>query len=94
MPSQMTVRELFQSVDLVPHADIHWYPIPQRFVRLAAVGYILKRRKKRFDIIVATDGRWQRAIDRLGWWHGACVIPETDEARLHDQWRHASRSLL
>lgn len=91
-PFQVTPDELFRSVGLVPHADIHWRPIPQSGARWAAAGLILKRRKKRFDIILAPTAGWGMCLSRLGWLHGATVVPVDDEARLTAHW-HASRGL-
>jgi GT2 family glycosyltransferase len=90
-PPRTTVGDLFRSVGMIPHADVHWRAIPPRLVRWSAIGYILKRQKKRFDIIVASDDRWARTIRRLGWVHRARVVPDTDEEQLQTQWQQASR---
>ncbi len=93
MPGRMTRDALFRSVGLVPHADVVWRPISAAGARWAAAGHILKRRKKRFDIIVAPEERWGRALDRLGWVHRARVVPAAHAEELEAQWeRSRSRS--
>jgi len=92
-PARMTMEDLFRSVGLVPHADVRWYPVPASLVRWAATGRILKRRKKRFDIIVAPDARWRRALERLAWVHRAQVVAATHAEELEAQWER-SRSRL
>jgi len=91
-PPEVTADELFRSVGLVPHADIHWRRIPRAAAGLAAAGLILSRRKKPFDVIAAPDETWQTGIDRLRWWHGAAVVPAQDEDALTAQWKQKSRS--
>lgn len=91
-PPHLTKTAVFRSVGLVPHVDIHWHPVPSRLVRWAATGYIVKRRKKPFDLIVAPDDRWARMITRLRWLHRAEVIPESDEEGLTRQWQRQSRT--
>jgi GT2 family glycosyltransferase len=93
-PSQVTVDVLFRSVGLVPHADIHWYPIPMPIAKWVAAGLILKRRKKRFDIIVAPDTRWGRWMSRLRWLHGASVVCGGDEGNPLALWEHPARPSL
>ena len=93
-PTQMTKNELFRSVGLVPHADVHWYPIPESFASWAATGYILKRRKKLFDLIVAPQPRWANAINRWRWLHRADVVLEGNESQLTELWKQKSRSQL
>ena len=85
-PARMTQDALFRSVGLVPHADIQWHPIARSFARWAAAGRILKRRKKRFDIIVAPDERWRRALERLAWLHRARVVPAAHTEELQASW--------
>ncbi|MBI4341814.1 MAG: glycosyltransferase family 2 protein, partial [Candidatus Omnitrophica bacterium] len=91
-PDRLTRDALFESVGLVPHADIHWCPIPQTAASAAAAGLILKRRKKPFDLLVAPDPGWARWMGRLRWLHRAEIVPEADEAQLTDQWQRKSRS--
>ena len=94
MPPDVTSPTvLFRSVGLVPHADIHWRPIPRVLAPWAATSQILTRRKKPFDIIVTPDSRWGTRIDRLGWWHHATIVPANDEEALTAQWKAKSRSL-
>lgn len=81
---------LFRSVGLSPHADIVWHGIPAQLSRWAAVGCVLKRRKKRFDIVVAPDERWGRFMQNMRWLHGAEVVIESDEEMLKTQWKHRS----
>lgn len=92
-PAHVTRDELFRSVGLVPHADVHWHSIPSVAADWVAMGWILKRRKKRFDLIVAPDHLWGRAMEGLGWLHRAAVIPEDHEEQLIHQWHVISRSL-
>jgi len=92
--SRVSEEVLFQSVGLVPHADINWRPIPAVCVRWAAIMAILARRKKPFDLIVAPESRWAASANRLRWLHHADVIPEADEHTLTVQWKQKSRSPL
>lgn len=92
-PRGLGDRDLFRSVGLAPHADIHWQPVPKGLARLAAAGRILARRKKPFDIIVAPPGGWAAGMRRVSWWHKAALVPEGDEAALTAAWRTKSRSL-
>jgi len=87
LPGRDAGRELFRSVGLVPHANISWHPIPGIFVRVMAACAILKRRKKRFDIIIAPDERWAVAMRRLQWLHRARVIPAADSEALAQLWQ-------
>jgi hypothetical protein len=91
LPARMTRDALFRSVGLVPHADIQWHAIAPSWARWAAAGRILKRRKKRFDIIVAPDERWRLALERLAWWHRARVVPADHTEELQASW-NTSRS--
>jgi len=84
-------QALFRSVGLSPHADIHWYRIPKRLSRWAAAARVLKRRKKRFDIVVAPDPGWGRFMQGLRWLHGAEVVIENNEETLKAQWQRRSR---
>ena len=92
-PRGMSAAQLFRSVDLIPHADIHWYPVPQSVAEWMASGLILKRRKKPFDIILAPNVRWGRWMRKLTWLHRAALVDEADTEALHAQWKRASRSL-
>jgi len=87
-----TVDALFRSVGLAYHSDIHWHWIPPILSRWMAVGMILKRRKKPFDIIIAPDRRWERTFERVRLGLRAPVIPETNEEQLTAAWQTASRS--
>ena len=83
---------LFRSVDLWPHADIHWTPVPPGAARWAASWRVLTRQKKRFDLLVSPDQAWGRTMSGLRWLHRARIVPESDEAELTAQWQR-SRSL-
>jgi GT2 family glycosyltransferase len=87
------LHELFDSVQLVPHADIHWHTLPPLLPRWSALAWILKRRKKRFDIIVAPDTGWAGAMRRLGPVHRATVVSAADQPALESTW-NACRSQL
>jgi GT2 family glycosyltransferase len=91
LPHGVGGRELFRSVELVPHADIHWQAIPAPLAPLAAAGCILKRRKKPFDLIGAPGRGWARSMERLRWLHGAEVVEQTDEHSVTEAWKRASR---
>jgi hypothetical protein len=93
LPDGLTADALFRSVGLVPHADIHWRPVPSGVAPWATLWSILARRKTPFDIIVAPTTRWERRVARLRWLHGADVIPAGDEAELVKRWQHRSRCL-
>lgn len=90
-PEDLTPEMLFRSVQLVPHADIHWYKIPATLAPVTAMGYILRRRKKPFDLIVAPEAGWARAMHRLQWLHRAAIVPQEDEPQLIAQWQQKSR---
>ena len=90
-PPGMSKDELFRSVGLIPHADIHWHPLPAGFARVAALSLILKRQKKPFDVIVAPEPRWARSVRGLRWLHQAEVVLESDKAELMAQWKRKSR---
>jgi GT2 family glycosyltransferase len=92
-PPMVTVRDLFRSVGLVPHVDVHWHSIPPRVAPWIAGGLILKRRKKPFDIIVSPDPGWARGMARWRWWHRADIVWADDEEQLTAQWKAKSRSL-
>lgn len=91
-PPGISKDDLFRSVGLIPHADVHWYPLPAGFVRLAALGGILRRRKKLFDVIVAPESRWAGSLRGLRWLHHAEVVMASDNTELVAQWKHKSRS--
>jgi len=92
-PSAMTVEELFRSVGMTPHTDIHWHAIPRAVAGWVAGGWILARQKKRFDIIVAPNHGWRDGMDRLRWCHRAAVVPAENEELLAIQWKQRSRAL-
>lgn len=92
MPQQLTCDELFRSVDLIPHADLHWYALPCVGAPAAAAALILSRRKKLFDVIAAPTSQWARWMEKLKWLHQAVVVPETNEEQLKSQWHQRSRS--
>jgi hypothetical protein len=93
MPDSLTRDELFRSVGLTPHADILWRSLPTTLPHLAAMGLILKRRKKRFDVIVAPDERWKSLMATLRWLHGAEVVLSTEAERFEQLCQTKSRSL-
>ena len=91
-PTEHLTRDaLFESVGLVPHADIHWRAIPRAAAPVASAGLILTRRKKPFDLLVAPDPAWGRWMARLRWLHRAEIVLEADEQQLTDQWQRKSR---
>lgn len=91
MPDGLTREAMFASVGMVPHVDIVWRRIPGRLAPWAACGYILKRRKKPFDLIVSPSARWGAVMSRLGWLHRAEVVSADDEAGLTQAWKQRSR---
>lgn len=91
LPPGRTRDELFRSVGLVPHADIRWRAIPEAMAPLAAMGRILSKRKKPFDMIAAPEPRWARAMRALSWWHRAEVVAQDDRQRLLQGWERTSR---
>ena len=90
-PKGLTAETAFRSVDLVPHADVHWLPLPRVLAPASSLAMILLRRKKPFDIIVAPEPGWARLVERLQWAHRAAVISDTDEPRLLSTWTAKSR---
>lgn len=87
-------QALFRSVGLVPHADIHWRALPVSMASWAALGLILKRRKKLFDIIACPEPRWGSVVKRLRWAHGAEVVLANDDTALQHAWKQRSHSSL
>ena len=94
LPDGMTKDELFRSVGLIPHADIQWRLIPPTLSPWIAAAFILKRQKKRFDLIASPTPQWGRWMQRLQPLHRASVVPQSDEALLTQLWKQKSRSLL
>ena len=94
MAMRMTKRDVFHSVGLIPHADIHWHVIPAALASVAAAAWILKRTKKPFDLIAAPSDRWARMMRGMRWWHRASVIPARDTAQLKAAWKAQSKSPL
>lgn len=90
---EISGNELFRSVDLVPHADIHWHSIPRAAARWSSTSLILSRQKKPFDLIAAPDDRWAQLMTQLRWVHRADVVLQSNEQEFAEQWRRKSRSL-
>ncbi len=90
MPDGFSRDGLCRSVGLVPHADLRWYAVPRALAPLAAAAMILKRRKKRFNVITAPTPGWGRWMRRFTPLHGAAVVPEDDDARLRAEWARAA----
>ncbi len=93
-PPGLTKDELFRSVGLIPHADIHWRPIARALAPLPACTHIMMRRTKPFAVSVTSGGRWGRVMEQLRLLHGAEVVPEQDESQLLVQWKQRSRVRL
>ena len=91
LPAELSGEALFRSVDLIPHADIHWYRIPRPVASLAAMSLILRRQKKRFDVVAAPEPGWARLMRGLRWLHRADVIPQENEEALTALWQTKSR---
>jgi GT2 family glycosyltransferase len=91
LPSGLTARDVFKSVGLVPHVDILWFPISKSLAAWHAKGYILKRRKKPFSLIVAPNQRWLNTMQRLRWLHKAELVPVDNRSVLVAQWQQKSR---
>lgn len=85
--------ELFVSVGLAPHADIHWIPVPAWGSHGSVVWHVLRRQKKPFDAIIVPDERWARWMRRLGAAHHARVVVD-DQHALQMLWQERSRSRL
>ncbi len=80
----LTKEAAFRSVNLTVHADVHWHRIAGFLPSWIATGWILKRQKKHFDIIIAPTVRWQKILEFLRWRHRAHVILEGDSHRLQE----------
>ncbi|HEX9780133.1 MAG TPA: glycosyltransferase family 2 protein [bacterium] len=91
LPSGLTPQAMMRSVGQIPHADIHWMRVPARGGSVAAAARVLKRRKKRYDVIAAPGEGWVRAMRLLRWAHGAEVVRQDDEAGLTAAWARRSR---
>ena len=92
LPNGMTVRDVFRSVGLEPHSDIHWFNIPRAIAPVASVRAIISRQKKPFDLIVAPEVRWAALVGGLRWLHHADVVSEAHEDQLTVLWKQKSRS--
>ncbi len=92
MATRIDGERLFRSVGLVPHADVHWHPIPAWVARWSAMGAILARQKKRFDIILAPDERWRALMRRFQWLHRAPVVSLADGSQLDQLWQAKAHS--
>ncbi len=86
-PRGMDAKALFRSVQLIPHANIQWRSIPVTGASWAATWGILQRQKKPFDLIVASDARWARTMERLRGFHRAEVVLQDDTTRLLALWQ-------
>lgn len=94
MPKGADKKKIFESVGMTPHADVVWKPIPPGMAKLVAAGYVLKRRKKRFDFVVSPTPKWGGFLNRLRWLHGADVVSQNDKEELINRWKTKSRSPL
>lgn len=90
-PRGVSADQLFRSVGLVPHADIHWHLLPTLLAPLGAMGGILSRQKKPFDVVTAPEERWAQVMRALRWAHHADVIRQQDEEQLIALWKQRSR---
>lgn len=93
MPAGLSGRQLYESVGLVPHADVRWHPVPSGIAGLGAILRIILRQKKRFDIIVAPDDAWANLAKLFSWAHRAPVVVESNQEGLSDLWKQKSRSV-
>jgi GT2 family glycosyltransferase len=90
LPAGVSSDALFRSVGLVPYADVHWHSIPAgRAGGVVTLTGLLKRQKKRFDVIIAPDRRWAGLLRRLRWVHRAEVMVAGEEGRLQALWERA-----
>ena len=92
VPSGLSVRELFGSVGLEPHSDIHWFRVPPPVAPLESLRAIISRQKKPFDVVVAPRRGWAALVSGLRWLHHADVVDEADEEHLTTLWKLRSRS--
>lgn len=95
-PSSIPIskEKLFESVGIIPHADFHWNGIASPFMASwIAAAWILKRRKKPFDIIAVPTTEWQRRLEPWRWWHRAEVILQSDEHRLKETISHLRQNV-
>lgn len=89
-----TGRELFDSVGLVPHADVHWHLGAPALIGCRAFWRLVTRhRRKPFNVVVAPASIWRTAARSLAWWHRAVVVEENIEA-IVAACQAQSRSLL
>lgn len=92
LPSGTSVRDLFRSVDLVPHANVQWHDLAGPYASWVAMWKILKRQKKRFDAIVVPTPTWARRMQWLRPLHRATVIDGNDPEALTRLWPTPSLS--
>lgn len=85
-PQGLSLDELFRSVGLIPHANIMWHDVPVSIAPWACALMILKRQKKRFDVIIAPTSHWAQWMRRARLVHRASVIGVDEvEGFLHDR---------
>lgn len=82
LPKSFDSNQLFHSVGLIPHTGIYWKPLPQRAIRWAAIGAILKRQKKPFDMILSPDHKWASRMRIFGWLHRARIVDDYESCNI------------
>ena len=91
-PSDVSRDDLFRSVGLIPHADIHWHRVPRDAASWVSMWLILKRQRKPIDLIACPDEPgWSRLMTWLQWAHHAEIVPQSNENALIDRWQTRAR---
>ncbi len=94
-PDRLPPERLFERHGLMPHANVSCLPYPRRFGYGTYAAYrILRRRKKPFDVVLASGGTMRNRLAAVGRFVGAESVSADDARRLEEIWSRRSRYLL
>ncbi len=91
-PDRLPAERLFERHGLMQHANVSCLPYPRQIGYQAYAAYrILRRRKKPFDLVLASDGAMLGRLAMVGRFVGAEAVPSHDAQRLEEVWERRSR---